>query len=308
MAPRPIWSGVVSFGLVTVPVRLFSAVHEHRLEFHLVHEKDDSRIGYQKVCKNEDKPVADDEIVKAFEISPGKLVHMTDEDFEAVQIEGHHAIDLEDFVPYDEIDPTFFAHTYVVAPGDGAEKTYALLVRAMAESGLAGIGKFVMRNRQYLGCLRVRDKALILEQMHFADEVDPPGKLVPGRLPAVSSRELGMALELIESFSGKWRPEKYKDTYTAALKKVIRAKQAGKEIHRAPEPEPVEQPDLFEALRESVRQHGSGKRPKRASINGNGKVDALSRKQLDAQAKKLGIDGRSKMTKEQLAKAVANAA
>jgi len=313
MAPRPIWSGVISFGLVTVPVRLFSAVHEHRLEFHLVHEKDDGRIGYQKICKEEDKPVADDEIVKAFEISPGKLVHMTDEDFAAVQIEGQHAIDLEDFVPYDEIDPTFFAHTYLVGPGDGAEKTYALLVRAMTESGLAGIGKFVMRNRQYLGCLRVRDKALILEQMHFADEVDPPDKIVSGRLPAVSSRELGMALELIESFSGKWRPQKYKDTYTAALEKVIRAKQAGKEIHRAPEPEPEEQPDLFEALRESVRLHRGGKQPKRAAArngngNGNGKADAPSRKELEAQAKKLGIDGRSKMTKEQLARAVAKAA
>jgi DNA end-binding protein Ku len=294
MAPRPIWSGTISFGLVTVPVRLFSAVHEH------------SRIGYEKICKKEGKPVPDDEIVKAFELSPRKLVHLTDEDFEAVQIEGRHAIELEDFVLYDEIDPTFFAHTYLVGPGDGAEKTYALLVRAMADSGLAGIGKFVMRNRQYLGCLRVRDKTLILEQMHFADEVDPPGDIVPSRLPAVSERELGMALELIEGFSGKWKPEKYKDTYTAALKKVIRAKQAGKEVHRAPEPEREEQPDLFEALRESVRQQQRGGKPARR--NGNGKVDGLTRKQLDAQAKKLGIDGRSKMTKDQLAKAVAKAA
>jgi DNA end-binding protein Ku len=308
MAPRPIWSGVVSFGLVTVPVRLFSAVHEHRLEFHLVHEADDGRIGYQKICKVEDRPVDDDEIVKAFEISPGRLVHMTDEDFEAVQVEGRHAIDLEDFVPYDEIDPTFFAHTYLVAPGDGAEKTYALLVRAMADSGLAGIGKFVMRNRQYLGCLRVREQTLILEQLHFADEVDPPGKILPDRLPAVSERELGMALELIEGFSGRWKPEKYTDTYTAALKKVIRAKQAGKEIHRAPEPDPEEQPDLFEALRESVRLQRSGRRTARASSrngHGNGKV---TRKELEAQARKLGIDGRSKMTKDELARAVAKAA
>ena len=309
MAPRPIWSGVISFGLVTVPVRLFSAVHENKLQFHLVHEKDDGRIGYQKVCKVEDKPVPDDEIVKAFEISSGKLVHLTDEDFEAVQIEGRHAFDLEDFVPYEDIDPTYFAHTYLVGPGDGAEKTYALLVRAMTESGLAGIGKFVMRNRQYLGCLRVRDKALILEQLHFADEVDPPSRIVPTRLPTVSDRELGMALELIEGFSGKWQPKKYKDTYTAALRKVIRAKQAGKEVHRAPEVAPEELPDLFDALRESVRQQRGGKPAKRASSrNGNGRVDAPSRKELEAQAKKLGIDGRSKMTKEQLAKAVAKTA
>jgi DNA end-binding protein Ku len=261
MAPRPIWSGTISFGLVTVPVRLFSAVHEHKLRFHLVYEKDDGRIGYEKVCQLEDKPVDDKEIVKAFEISPGKLVHVTDEDFESVQIEGMHTIELEDFVPYDEIDPTFFAHTYVVGPGNGGEKTYALLVRAMGESGLAGIGKFVMRNRQYLGCLRVRDKTLTLEQMHFADEVDLPKEAVPSKLPSVSKRELDMALDLIEGFAGTWDPKKYKDTYTQALQRVIKAKQAGKEVHRAPDVEDEEQlPDLFEALRESVRRRRGGKR------------------------------------------------
>jgi DNA end-binding protein Ku len=162
MPPRALWSGSIAFGLVNVPVRVYSAVHEHKLQFRLVHEKDDGPIGYQKVCKLEEKPVADDEIVKAFEYAKGKLVHLTDEDFEAVQVEGRHVIELEDFVPYEEIDPTFFAHTYLVGPQDGAEKTYALLVRAMSESGLAGVGKFVMRNRQYLGCLRVREGTLTL--------------------------------------------------------------------------------------------------------------------------------------------------
>jgi DNA end-binding protein Ku len=134
----------------------------------------------------------------------------------------------------------------------------------MEESGLAGIGKFVMRHRQYLGCLRVRDKTLTLEQMHFADEVDPPKEAVPNRLPAVEKRELEMALDLIEGFAGKWDPKKYKDTYTEALRKVIKAKQAGKEVHRAPEVEEEEQlPDLFEALRESVRLQRGGKRTKR---------------------------------------------
>ena len=258
MPPRPLWSGVIAFGLVTVPVRLYTAVHEHRLGFHLVHEADDGPIGYQKVCKAEGKPVDDDEIVKAYELKSGKLVHVTDEDFEAVQIEGRRSIELEDFVPYDEIDPTFFAHTYLVGPGEGAEKTYALLVRAMADSGLAGIGKFVMRNRQYLGCLRVRGKTLTLEQLHFADEVDPPKNVIPGRLPEVSKRELAMALDLIEGFTGKWEPKKYRDTYTAALERVIRAKVAGKEVHAPPEVEPEEQPDLFEALRLSVEQMNKG--------------------------------------------------
>ena len=275
MAPRPIWSGVISFGLVTVPVRLFSAVHEHKLQFHLVHEKDDGPIGYQKVCKLEDKPVADDEIVKAFEYKKGELVHLTDEDFEAVQVEGQHTIDLEDFVPYDEIDPTFFAHTYLVGPGDGAEKTYALLVRAMTESGLAGIGKFVMRNRQYLGCLRVRDKALTLEQLHFADEVDPPAS---DRAEPAAGRRRARARHGARADRGLLRQvaaEEVQGHLHRRAPKVIRAKQAGKEIHRAPEPEPEEPPDLFEALRESVRQQRGGKPAKRApSRNGNGKVDA----------------------------------
>jgi DNA end-binding protein Ku len=262
--PRAIWSGSISFGLVNVPVKVYTAVHEHKLRFHLVHEKDDGPIGYAKVCKLEDKPVADDEIVKAFEIRKGELVHLSDLDFETVQVEGRHTIELEDFVPYEEIDPTFFAHTYLVGPQDGAEKTYALLGRALADSGLAGIGKFVMRNRQYLGCLRVRDRTLILEQLHFADEVDEPSGVLPGRLPPVARRELDLAVSLIEGSAGRWQPEKYKDTYTAALRKVVKAKEQGKEVHVAPAQEEEAVPDLMDALRQSVEQmNRSGRRPPR---------------------------------------------
>jgi DNA end-binding protein Ku len=268
-APRALWTGSITFGLVNVPVRIYSAVHEHTLQFRLVHERDDGPIGYEKVCKLEDKPVDNDEIVKAFEHRKGELVHLTDEDFEAVQVEGRHTIDLEDFVPYEEIDPTFFAHTYLVGPQKGAEKTYALLVRAMTESELAGIGKFVMRNRQYLGCIRVRDRALTLEQMHFADEVDEPSGIVPRRLPSVSKRELDLALNIIEGFSSSWKPDKYRDTYTDALRKVVRAKVKGEEIHPAPEPEEDEAPDLIEALRMSVEQTGRrGKGSAKRSRNG----------------------------------------
>ncbi len=260
MAARPLWSGSISFGLVNLPVRIFSAVHEHKLQFHLVHEKDDGSIGYEKFCKLEEKPVSNDEIVKAFEYAKGKLVHLTDEDFGAVQVEGQRTLDLQDFVPYDEIDPTFFAHTYLVGPQDGAEKPYALLVRAMTDAGLAGIGKFVMRNRQYLGCLRVRDRTLILEQLHFADEVKAPAGIVPARLPAVNGRELELARDIIESLSGSWRPQKYKDTYTTALRSLVKKKVAGHEVHTAAEVEAEEPVDLMEALRQSVEQ---SKRPKR---------------------------------------------
>ncbi len=267
VATRALWTGSIAFGLVNVPVRVYSAVHEHKLRFHLVHERDDGPIGYEKVCKLEDKPVPDDEIVKAFEIRKGEFVHLSDGDFEAVQVEGRHTIELEDFVPYEEIDPTFFAHTYLVGPQDGAEKTYALLARAMGESGLAGIGKFVMRNRQYLGCLRVRDRTLILEQLHFADEVHEPTGVLPARLPAVAKRELDLALSLIEGSAGRWRPEKYKDTYTAALRKVVKAKEQGREVHAAAEPTEERAPDLMDALRLSVEQmkKSGGRKPRRQS-------------------------------------------
>ena len=263
MPQRALWTGSISFGLVNVPVRLFSAIHEHRLQFHLVHEPDDGPIGYEKICKLEEAPVPNDEIVKAYEYKKGKLVHLTDEDFEAVKVEGQHTIELQDFVPYEQIDPAFFAHTYLVGPQEGAEKPYALLVRAMEESGLVGIGKFVMRSRQYLGCIRVRDRRLALEQLRFADEIDPPADVLPSRLASVGKQEVEMALNLIEGFAGDWRPQKYEDTYTDALREVVKAKLKGGEVHRAAEPEPETEPDLMEALRQSVEQMQGRKRSRK---------------------------------------------
>src|SRR5919197_275818 len=148
--PRPLWSGSISFGLVHVPVRMYSAVREHKLQFHFVHEKDSSPIGYQKICKAEGKPVPDGEVVKAFEYTKGKYVFMDDEDFEQAQVEAYKAIDVTDFVPAEEIDPIYFAKTYFLGPGDGAEKVYSLLVQALEDTDLVAIAKFVMRERQHL--------------------------------------------------------------------------------------------------------------------------------------------------------------
>src|SRR3954470_7198877 len=216
MAPRALWTGSISFGLVNVPVRLYSAVSEHKLHFHYVHQKDDSPIGYQKICKLEEKPVPEKEIVKAFEYAKGEYVYMEDEDFEAARVEDYKTIDITDFVPYEQIDPIYFAHTYYVGPQDGAEKVYMLLVRAMEDSELAAIAKFVMRDRQYLGALRVREGAITLEQLYFADEVRPVDEIKPKRA-RVEKRELEMAQQLIDSFSGDWKPEQYEDTYRHAL-------------------------------------------------------------------------------------------
>src|ERR687895_1443366 len=251
MPPRAIWSGSISFGLVNVPVRMYSAISESDLRFNLIHEPDGGRIGYQKICKTEGEPVPDDEIVKGFEFEEDEFVVLTEEDFDAAKAEGVKSIEISDFVPYDEIDPIFFEKTYYLGPQSGGEKVYALLREAMEKTGLAGIAKFVMRDRQHLGCLRVREGTLTLEKMFFHDEVRPIDEIAP-REAKVAKSELEMATSLIEQFSGSFEPEKYDDTYREALCEVIRAKRKGKTI-TAPEPESEEEPtDLMAALRASV--------------------------------------------------------
>jgi DNA end-binding protein Ku len=249
--PRAIWSGSISFGLVSVPVRMFSAVEEHKLHFHFVHAPDGSRIGYEKICKAEEKPVPDEEIVKAFEYEKGEYVYLTDEDFEAAQVEGGRTIDIQAFVPYDEIDPIFFERTYYLAPAEDGEKVYALLARAMKDSGLSAVAKFVMRDRQYLACLRIRDGVITLERMHFADEIRDAGELAPKRTK-VEKKELAMAAQLVEQFAGKFEPESFRNTYRDTLEEIIEAKRKGEEVHVPEVPEPEKPTDLMAALRASV--------------------------------------------------------
>jgi DNA end-binding protein Ku len=249
--PRAIWTGAISFGLVNVPVRLYSAIDTTDLEFTLLHAKDDGPIGYRKVCKKDHKAVSEDEIVKGYEVSKGKYVHVTDDDFAAAEVEGYRTIAIEEFVPYEDIDPIYFERTYYVGPQDGAERVYALLRRAMEDSGLAGIARYVMRNREHLGCLRVREGVITLEKMYFADEIRPIDEIDPGTV-SVGKKELEMASDLIDRFTGTWKPGRYRDTYRDRLLKVIRAKGKGKEVHVEPVPEREPPGDILEALRESV--------------------------------------------------------
>jgi DNA end-binding protein Ku len=260
--PRAIWSGTISFGLVNVPVRMYSAIQEQKLHFHYLHTKDDSPIGYAKVCKAEGEPVPDDEIGKAFEVSKGNYVYLDEEDFEAARVDGYKTMEISDFVPYEEIDPIYFEKTFYLGPQEGAEKVYSLLVKAMEESELVALGTYIMRDRQHLGCLRIRDGALALEKMFFANEIRDVKEIKPKSV-TVRKAELEMAQELIDRFSGPFKPEKYKDTYTDALKKVVRAKQQGKEVHVAPEEaEEAEAPDLMEALQASI---SAARKKKRAA-------------------------------------------
>ena len=263
--PRAIWSGTISFGLVSVPVRMYSAIEESDLHFKLVHEPDGGRIGYQKVCKAENEPVPDDEIVKAYELRDDELVVLTDEDFDAVKVEGVKSIDISDFVPYDEIDPIYFERTYYLGPQEGGEKVYSLLRQAMEKTGLAAIGKYVMREKQQLGCLRIRDGVITLEKMFFHDEIRPVDE-IPPKKTRVPKAELDMAVALIGQFKSSFEPERYEDTYRDALLKLIKAKQKGETITAVPAAEDEEPADLLAALKASVdaaKRNRPPKRPKR---------------------------------------------
>jgi DNA end-binding protein Ku len=310
--PRAIWTGSISFGLVNVPVRMYSAIEEKDLHFNFVHEPDGSRIGYQKICKTEGVPVSDEEIVKAFEYEKGEYVYMTDEDFDAAEVHNFKTIDIRDFVPYEDIDPIYFERTYYLGPQENGEKVYALLLQAMEQSGLAAIAKYVMRDKQNLGCLRVRDGVITLEKMYFADEIRPNEGIAPGAVK-VDKRELEMAGQLIESFAGKFQPEKYDDTYRDALCEIIRAKRSGKETHAVTPEEPAKTPDLIAALKASIEASKTGRSGTKVrggtsenggSGNGNGDLSKLSKEELYERAKELDIKGRADMSKTQLLKAL----
>jgi DNA end-binding protein Ku len=286
--PRAIWSGSISFGLVNAPVKMYSAIDEHDLELHLVHEKDGSRIGYEKVCKKEGKEVPADEIVKAYEVSDGDLVYLSEEDFKAASEEGYRAIEVLDFVPHDEIDPIVFQRTYYLGPADGAEKVYALLVRAMEESGLSAVVRYVFHDRQQLGCLRVRDGVITLENMYFADEIRPVKGIAP-KGQRVDKKELEMAETLIDRFTSTFKHEKYRDEYTDRLLDIVKRKRKGEEIHAAAEGEEQEEtaPDLLEALRASVEsaKSKSSSRSVSKSRSGRSKRKPAGRRQSRARSR-----------------------
>jgi DNA end-binding protein Ku len=283
---------------------MYSAIDEHKLHFNLLHKKDDSRIGYDKVCKKEGKPVPDNEIVKAFEYEKGEYVYLTDEDFEsaAAHAEGFKTIEIRDFVPYDDIDPIYFERTYYLGPDEGAEKVYSLLLQAMEESGLAAIAKYVMRDKQNLGCLRVRGGAITLEKMYFADEIRPIDEIKPKKA-RLSKDELRMAEQLIGSFEGSFKPEQYKDTYRDALCEIIKRKRKGEEVHVEPVEEPEEVPDLMAALRASLEAAG-GRSRSNGKKRGGKQLATLSKQELYEQAKKADIPGRADMSKDELIEAL----
>ena len=256
--PRAIWSGSISFGLVNVPVKLYSAVKKKTVHFNQLDESTGARVRNKRVSEESGREVPYERIVKAYEVSKGKYVPVTDEEFEAMAPEDSRTIDIEDFVALEEIDPIYFESTYWLAAekSKGARKAYALLTKAMAKSERVALGRFVMRGKQHLAALRAVDGTLALHGMLFPDEIvdasSTPGADVDESVPA---RELEIAGKLIDSLTRKFDPKRYHDTYRERMLDLIQQKAKGQEIV-APEPpkERAEVLDLMAALEASIKE------------------------------------------------------
>ncbi len=249
---RAIWSGTISFGLVSVPVRMYSATQSKELRFHFLDRRDLAPIGYDKVRKDTGESVSPDEIVRGFEIEKGRYVPIEDEDLDRLDIELTHSIDICDFVDLDEIDPIYYRKAYYLGPQDGAEKPYRLLAKALEETGKVGIAKVVIRNKQHLAALRAHDDVLLLETMYYADEIRQP-ESVDGKAK-LQKAEVEMAKSLVENLSDSFKPEKYDDNYRKELLELIRAKAKGHDLPEPKDEEDGEVVDLMAALRESVER------------------------------------------------------
>jgi DNA end-binding protein Ku len=254
---RSIWSGSLSFGLVNVPVALYSAARDLDLHFNQLHEKDGARIETRRFCAKEDKEVPYDEIGHAYETGDGKAVVLTDEDLEAVAPRKTRTIDIDAFADLAEIDPILFDHPYLLVPtgeSEGPLRAYRLLVEVMGRADRVALGRFVLRSREYLVAVRVRDGVLALTTMLFHDEIRPTkGIDTGGRKP--KKAELDRAVELIEALTVDWDPGRYEDRYRERLRDIVRRKQKGATIE-APEAEEEPPPagDLMEALRHSLEE------------------------------------------------------
>jgi len=265
---RAIWKGSISFGLVNIPIALYPATRKEELKFRLLRAKDLSPVNYKRVAEKDGKEVPWGEIVKGYEYEKGKFVVLNEQDFQRVDLEATQTVDIQDFVDLDEIDPMYFYKPYYLEPQKGGDKAYVLLREALAEGRKVGIAKVIIKTRQYLAGVKALKHALVLELMHFADELLDAEKLnVPKKLE-VGKRENEMAEALVKSMSSKWDPEKYKDDYRDALMEVIEEKveSGGKEIEQKPkEKKPSTKViDLVAVLQESLKAQTAGKKKKSA--------------------------------------------
>ncbi len=305
--PRSIWSGSLSFGLVNVPVQLLSSTRDRQVRFHQLDSEDLTPIEVRRYCSEEDVEVPYEEVVAGYEVDDGEYVMLTDEDFAAAAPEKTKTIDIDEFVDLADIDPIYFDHPYFLAPmgGEGASRAYVLLREVMEREGRAALGRFVLRNKEYLAAIRPREGALTLTTMVFADEVRPTDTIrdMVGDTKA-PKKEVDAAVELIEAMSADWDPAQYEDRHRKRLLEVIKSKGEGKTIEPIDDGEaPSEVPDLMAALEATLAK---AKGEKHTPGTSEGRKRQTKDELLD-RAKELEIEGRSKMTKDELAEAIAAA-
>jgi DNA end-binding protein Ku len=307
---RAIWSGAISFGLVTVPVKLYTATSSHRVSFHQFQEGTGERVRYQRVAESNGEEVEYDDIVKGAEVEKGRYVIVTPDELEAVQPGKSRTIEIEDFVDLADIDPIAWNRTYYLGPdGEQAARPYRLLLDAMRDTGHVAIARFVMRDKQYLATIRPLEDVLALETMFFADEIRSLAGIDGVPVEAdVDDRQLGIAEQLITSMATKWDPTNYRDTYHERVLELIERKAQGEDVVVEPEQEETAAvSDLMDALQRSVeaartRREERGDRGAKTSADGEEAEDLekLSKDDLYERATQADVSGRSKMTKDEL--------
>ena len=254
--PRPLWKGAISFGMVSIPIKLYTATEDKDVRFNMLHEKDHSRVKQKLFCAEEDIEIdRSTEVVKGYEITPGNYVIMDEEDFEKVNVPSTHTIDIKSFVDLQDIDPILYQKTYYLEPEEVGQKPFALLMAALRETKRVAIAKVTLRQKEQLCSLRLYGDTIALETMYYADEVRSTQDLsVPGENVSVTQRDLDMARSLVEMLSDEeFEYEQYKDEYREALLEIISKKAEGQTVE-APAPQVAKITDLTEALRASVEE------------------------------------------------------
>src|SRR5450432_1189937 len=261
---RAIWKGSISFGLVNIPIALYPATRKEELKFRLLRGSDLSPVNYKRVAEKDGREVPWDQIVKGYEYEKGKFVVLNEKDFQRVDLEATQTVDIQDFVDLDQIDPMFFSKPYYLEPQKGGDKAYVLLRNALAATNRVGIAKVVIKTRQYLAGVKALKHALVLELMHFAEELSDAEKLKVPKSLEPGKRETEMAKALVDSMTAKWNPEKYKDDYRDALLEVIEEKveSGGKELEEKPkEKRPSSKViDLVAVLQQSLAKSQTGRK------------------------------------------------
>ena len=253
---RPLWKGAITFGLISIPVRLYSAVQEKSLKFNLMHDEDGGRIKYERVCSKCGKKVSWDDLVKGYEYSKDHYVTFTDEELEGLDVDSIRAIDVVAFVPLTDIDPIYFNKTYYVAPEQAGLKAYRLLADALEAEGQVGVAKVALRDKEHLATVRLKDDVFVLETMHWPDEIREPEFEELDKKVKIQDSEVKMARQLIQQLSAEFNPSEFEDEYRVKLEELVQAKVEGAEVTIAeqPEEEPTKVVDLMEALKASVEE------------------------------------------------------